>query len=216
MKNLNKLTLVVAVLFLFGCGLLPGQSTPNEDQMPSDQVSSNGELLPAEEEQLTSAEEQLPAEEEQLTSDVEQFGESPAPDKFTLVQLKRSDATLDSILKAEVQKAKEQGRHPYVEFYADWCPPCIALRKSLSDERMVNAFSGTYIIQLDLDEWENELPEAGFDVPGIPIFFELDQDGNPTGRTISGGAWGEDIPENMAPPLKEFFQSVEGTTDGEA
>lgn len=207
MKNLNKLTLVVAVLFLFGCGSLSGQSTSNEDQVISDPVTSD---------LVTSNEEQLQAEEEQLTSDEEQFIESPAPDKFTLVQLERSDAALDSILKAEVEKAKEQGRHPYVEFYADWCPPCIALRKSLSDDRMVDAFSGTYIIQLDLDEWENELPEAGFDVPGIPIFFELDQDGKPTGRTISGGAWGEDIPENMAPPLKEFFQSVEGTTNGEA
>ena len=202
MKNLNKLTLVVAVLFFFGCGLLPGQSTSNEDQVISEPVTSN--------------EEQLPAEEEQLTSDEELFIEAPTPDKFTLVQLERSGTTLESILKTEVEKAKEQGRHPYVEFYADWCPPCIALRKSLSDERMVDAFSGTYIIQLDLDEWENELPEAGFDVPGIPIFFELDQDGKPTGRTISGGAWGEDILENMAPPLKEFFQSADETTDGEA
>lgn len=143
----------------------------------------------------------------QLTSSDEQPVESPAPDKFTIVQLNYSDTPLNHLLKAEVQKAREQGRDPYVEFYADWCPPCKALRKNLGDERMVDAFTGTYIIQLNLDEWKSELPEAGFTVPGIPMFFELDAAGKPTGRIISGGAWGEDIPENMAPPLKEFFHA---------
>ena len=141
----------------------------------------------------------------QTTSGEELLVESPAPDKFTVVQLEYSDTSLGDLLKAEVQKAKVEGRRPYVEFYADWCPPCNALRKHLGDERMVDAFTGTYIIQLDLDEWEKELSGAGFSVPGIPMFFEVDAAGRPTGRMISGGAWGEDIPENMAPPLKEFF-----------
>lgn len=141
----------------------------------------------------------------QATSVEEQSIKSPAPDKFTLVRLDYSDMPLDYLLKLEAQKAANQGFKPYVEFYADWCPPCVALRKSLDDDRMVEAFTGTYIIQLNLDEWESKLPDAGFTVPAIPVFFELDDKGKPTGRTISGGAWGEDIPENMAPPLKEFF-----------
>ncbi len=143
----------------------------------------------------------------QVTSGEEQLIESPAPDKFTIVRLNYSDTPLDRLLKSEVQKAKDQGRSPYVEFYADWCPPCNALRENLGDERMVDAFTGTYIIQLNLDEWKRELSGAGFAVPGIPMFFELDAEGKPTGRIISGGAWGEDIPENMAPPLKEFFHA---------
>ncbi len=142
-------------------------------------------------------------------TDEEETIESPAPDKFSLVRISTADGQLEDLLKAEAEKAKQLDRAPYVEFYADWCPPCNALRKSLSDERMIDAFDGTYIIQLDLDEWKSRLAGTGFNVVGIPVFFELDGTGQPTGRTITGGAWGEDIPENMAPPLKEFFRTNE-------
>ena len=73
---------------------------------------------------------------------------------------------------------------------------------------MVNAFTGTYIIQADIDVWG--VPQPGFDFSGIPVFFALDADGRSTGATIDGGAWGDNIPENMAPPLKAFFESIGG------
>jgi hypothetical protein len=38
----------------------------------------------------------------------------------------------------------------------------------------------------------------------IPAFFRLDAEGKPVAR-IDGGAWAENIPKNMAPPLKTFF-----------
>jgi hypothetical protein len=34
----------------------------------------------------------------------------------------------------------------------------------------------------------------------------LDEKGITTGRMITGAAWGEDIPENIAPPMKTFFE----------
>ena len=70
---------------------------------------------------------------------------------------------------------------------------------------MIDAFSGTYIIQLDFDEWERQLSDSGFYVPGIPAYYEVDAEGFSTGRMITGGAWGEDVAENIAPPMKAFF-----------
>ena len=131
--------------------------------------------------------------------------ESPAPEKFSIVRVERGGGKLDEILQVEAQKAVDMGRHPYVEFYADWCPPCNAIKESIGDERMVAAFEGTYIIQLNLDEWEQSLSGTGFRVVGIPAFYEIDVEGKPTGRMITGAAWGEDIPGNIAPPMKEFF-----------
>jgi thiol-disulfide isomerase/thioredoxin len=94
-----------------------------------------------------------------------------------------------------------------VDFYADWCAPCKSLEKNLGDPAMVAAFDGAYIIRLNLDDWKDRLPAAGFRVTGIPAFYELGADGKPTGRMVTGAAWGEDIPANMAPPLKAFFQT---------
>jgi len=131
--------------------------------------------------------------------------ESPVPDKFTLVRYPTDNGSLTSLLSAEARRAKDAGRQPYMEVYAEWCGPCKALRSSLSDQRMVKAFTGTYIIQVDWDAWEAQLDEAGFTVEAVPAFFEINANGEPTGRTITGAAWGEDIPENMAPPLKQFF-----------
>lgn len=71
---------------------------------------------------------------------------------------------------------------------------------------MVDAFIGIYIIQADVDSWG--FPPKGWDFDGIPIFYALDINGKPTGEMIGGDAWGEDIPENMAPSLKAFFESI--------
>ena len=135
----------------------------------------------------------------------ELFDESPAPDKFTVVRVGKSKEKLPDILRAEAQKAFDMGRAPFVEFYAVWCLHCSAIHESLGDERMIDAFTGTYIVKLDLDYWKEKLSGTGLYVRGIPAFYEIDANGKPTGRMITGAAWGEDIPENIAPPMKEFF-----------
>ncbi len=130
---------------------------------------------------------------------------SPAPEKFALVKITGKGAPLDEILYIEAQKAVELGFAPFVDFYADWCPPCRAIDANIGDELMIDAFSGTYIIQLDFDEWKEKITDAGFYVVGIPTYYEIDAEGRSTGRMITGAAWGEDIPENIAPPMKAFF-----------
>jgi len=134
--------------------------------------------------------------------------ESPAPDSFSLVTIHSSQGDLPSVLAFHADRAAQLKRKPFAEFTAEWCPPCKALAKSLSDDRMVDAFQGTYIIRIDIDEWKSQLARSDFNVLGVPAFFELDENGQPSGRIITGGAWGEDIPENMAPPLKDFFQGA--------
>jgi len=120
---------------------------------------------------------------------------------------KPGDVPLTELLKTEAAKATKAGMMPVVEFAAEWCGPCKKIAASLGDARMIDAFSKVYIIRLDLDAWKPKLADAGFtNVSGIPAFFPINAEGRPTGATITGAAWGEDIPENMAPPLKKFFE----------
>ena len=130
---------------------------------------------------------------------------SPAPEKFALVKIVGNDVPLDEILYVEAQKAVTLGLDPFVDFSADWCPPCIAIEESMDDPKMIDAFTGTYIIQLNYDEWERQISDYGFYVVGIPTYYEVDAEGFSTGRLITGGAWGADTAANIAPPMKAFF-----------
>ncbi len=135
---------------------------------------------------------------------------TPPPEGFLAWDIYPDNGALTEQLFAHTQLALAMGLMPYVEFTATWCPACQAIERSLSDgnELMVDACQGTYIIRVDVDAWDwNEREKAGFEVEFIPIFYLLDREGQPTGNTIGGDAWGDNIPANMAPPLKEFFQA---------
>lgn len=127
---------------------------------------------------------------------------------MTIVRLHPEDGDLQSMLAAEAQKALGLGQMPVVEFDATWCPPCQAIEKALSEknELMLSAYDGTYIIKLDVDEWEwDDGRVQNFAFTGIPVYFKLDKNGEQTGEIIDGNAWGDNIPENMAPPMDKFF-----------
>ena len=128
-----------------------------------------------------------------------------AAEPVKVVVLEPASGPLEELLRHEVANAAALGKQPYVRITAEWCGPCKALRASLGDPLMQDAFAGTYIVQVDVDEWKPELDKAGFESDGIPVFFAVDGNAKPTGAKIDGGAWGEDIPRNMAPPLKQFF-----------
>lgn len=126
-----------------------------------------------------------------------------APASITLAPAQGELATL---LQAEATKARARNLKPFAELRADWCGPCKELEASMEDPRMADAFIGTYLIRLDADAWGGKLGAAGLDSGSIPAFFEIGDDGKPTGRKITGGAWAANVPANMAPPLKAFFK----------
>lgn len=124
---------------------------------------------------------------------------------FVITSVTGKGPALLAALETEVTKAKSQGLQPFAEVWAGWCGPCKAIKASLGEPVMVKAFKGTYIIQLDGDVVD--LNGTGMSNGVIPVFYELDDSGKPTGREINGGAWGDNVPENMAPPLDAFFHA---------
>ena len=133
------------------------------------------------------------------------FSGAHAAEPVKLVVLEPAQGELVDQLRREVAAAAALDRVPYVQITAEWCGPCKALRASLDHPLMRDAFAGTYIVQVDYDAWKSQLESAGFSGAAIPVFYAVDAAARPTGAKIDGGAWGEDIPRNMAPPLKAFF-----------
>lgn len=193
--NVKKSSLLLLLLsFVLACQTGTGFPAQTPPAMPTQKVDAPP---------VPTVQASAPTEESALA--YERKDVSPAPDKFSLVKIVGNGAPLDEILYAEAQKAFELGLNPFVDFYADWCPPCRAIDANIGNELMIDAFTGTYIIQLDFDEWKEKITDAGFYVVGIPAYYEVDVEGRSTGRMITGGAWGEDVAENIAPPLKAFF-----------
>ena len=113
---------------------------------------------------------------------------------------------LAPLLKTELEKAKQKGLKPVIYIGATWCKPCKAIKGYREDPMMLDALSGTYVIDLDIDEWKPpDLRPFGFNAGVVPYFYVVDGEGRSTGRTITSSVWAEDIPVNMAPPLKAFF-----------
>jgi thiol-disulfide isomerase/thioredoxin len=127
---------------------------------------------------------------------------------FTIIRTHVTDGALDDQLAAEAQKAQALNQTPFLEFDATWCPPCIAINESLQaqDSITIGAFAGAYVIRADVDEW-GWGDQNKFKFDGIPIYYKLDGQGQPTGAVVDGSAWGENIPENFAPILDEFFHA---------
>jgi thiol:disulfide interchange protein len=113
---------------------------------------------------------------------------------------------LDKQIADQAAAAVAAGKKPFVYLHADWCEPCQAIKKTKTDPRMAKAFEGTHIIGLDIDSATAEqLAALKLDGRAIPVFHKVDGKGVVTGEKIDGGAWDDNIPENMAPPLTAFF-----------
>ena len=157
-------------------------------------------LFPQDQGPVSSAPTPAPAQTTESSAD------SNASSAFTISRIHKTDGDLMTLLNAEAMKAQEMGLKPFLEFDATWCPPCIAIDKSINakDPQTLQAFSGIYLIRADVEEW-GWGDGKNFTVDAIPVYYELSENGQPTGRSINGGAWNEDIPENFAPVLDTFF-----------
>ncbi len=56
----------------------------------------------------------------------------------------------------DLESRAEAGKITVFDFYADWCPPCKHLDKSLADMKMVYGERMT-VFKLDLVNWDSEL-----------------------------------------------------------
>jgi len=81
----------------------------------------------------------------------------------------------------KLQQAKASGTPVILDFYADWCVPCLELeRVTFTDSRVIEATSHYKKIKVDLTRYESERStelREKFEVMGVPTIVFLDENG---------------------------------------
>jgi hypothetical protein len=179
----KKILCVILPIFFLACNFLIPQQ--DENPLPASPEADSGQQTLSTPQALTS---------------------STVP--FIIVRINKANGNMMTQLASEAQKANSFGLAPFIEFDATWCPPCQAIEKSIKteDPLTMQALDGVYLIRADVDEWGSENGKI-FTFDAIPVYYQLDASGNPTGAVIDGSAWNEDIPENFTPVLDKFFHN---------
>jgi hypothetical protein len=143
---------------------------------------------------------------QETSPDSTAFGMLARTPGFSFIQLSNtSNGDLTGLLAQEAAKARALGQKPFVLFSAGWCKSCQDLENSLHESLVRAAFEGTYIIRLDIDEWQPHLGKTGFEVHVLPVFYRIDDQGYPSGKALDGSAWGDNLPANIAAVMKQYF-----------
>ena len=84
-----------------------------------------------------------------------------------------------------LQKAKSQNKEVMMMYSATWCPECSYMKEVAFKDRELADYIQKHFIVLSLDIQKDELPD-GFDFPGIPAFFFIDENAKEKHKIIGG------------------------------
>ncbi len=121
---------------------------------------------------------------------------------FTANALREPGITWEHFSEAKISEAKSLNKPVVMDFYADWCIPCLELeRKTFTDAGVIDATRGFVRLKVDLthfDSPESEALRKAFNIAGVPTIVFVDR----TGQEIAGSRV-----VGYLPP-KEFIEKV--------
>ena len=83
------------------------------------------------------------------------------------------------------KKAKQEHKQVMMMYSAVWCPECNYMKEVVFKNPDVVSYIQKHYVVLTLDVQKDTLPE-GFDYPGIPVFFFLDDKAKEKDKIIGG------------------------------
>jgi hypothetical protein len=96
-----------------------------------------------------------------------------------------------------------RGRTVVLQTFVRTSPECVRIASSLSDRRMQHALANVTLVRVDVDRFRAELDAMSIKTETQHWFYRLDARAQPV-LGISRSAWGETVPEKMAPVLARF------------
>ncbi len=96
-----------------------------------------------------------------------------------------------------VEKAQKQHKQVLMMYSAVWCPECNYMKDVVFNDKAVSSYMQKHYVVLTLDIQKDKLPD-GFEYPGIPVFFFLDNNAKEKNRIVGGSK------------AKTFLQKLKG------
>jgi thiol:disulfide interchange protein len=110
--------------------------------------------------------------------------------------------SISTILNNTINK----GKIPILFFTASWCKPCREFKESTKYELVAQSLKDATIIMIDVNK---DQPKNGYALDygarAIPTFIIVDKDGTAM-NTITGAAWADNTPGNIAPVIEKFLK----------
>ena len=96
--------------------------------------------------------------------------------------LREPGVTWETFTSEKIATAQSQGKPVMIDFYADWCIPCLELdRKTFTDAGVISATENFVRLKVDLthfDSPESEALRQQYAIAGVPTIVFLDAEGN--------------------------------------
>lgn len=92
----------------------------------------------------------------------------------------------------------KSGKLVFIDLYADWCPPCVAMNRNVFSREDVGKFMGEHFIaaKYNVDHQTGKALSRDYQVSSIPTYLVFNSEGELVGR-MSGGMSSEEFIENM-------------------
>ena len=101
------------------------------------------------------------------------------------ISLIASDLQFEHDFNTALQKAKNEKKEVMMMYSAPWCPECNYMKEVVFKNKEVSEYIQKHFIVLSLDVQKDTLPD-GFNFPGIPAFFFLDENAKEKNKIIGG------------------------------
>ncbi|APR84315.1 Hypothetical protein A7982_09664 [Minicystis rosea] len=112
---------------------------------------------------------------------------------------------VQEIVRAELQRAKGEGRRLLVYVGAKWCEPCQRFHDAAKAGQLDGSFPGLRLLEFDLDRDRDRLEKAGYSSRMIPLFALPRADGMGSGEQIEGSIKGAGAVDQITPRLKALL-----------
>jgi len=98
------------------------------------------------------------------------------------MNLQKEGIVWESYSEDKIEMAAQNGTPVIIDFYADWCIPCLELERiTFTDQEVIDATEDMVRLKVDLtnfDSPESEALRQQYNIAGVPTIVFIDADGN--------------------------------------